>query len=210
MYGLTTIKGLINHKGLKLTLLAIAAFISFSAISKAVQAQAAARYECPFCEKALSATDTLAESRLIQPYAGFKGGVSVGVARGQTVRIVFRTTDDGPVLEPSGKPEVIVGAGSTPGGHVKVFDSNGDPLQIQDLIVTAAGLHSIDIKRDELAVMGEPGTGRIQLWIELMLVGTKVSVPTFEVFDNESGKTTVSGSMKESIETMKKTWKDAS
>jgi hypothetical protein len=38
----------------------------------------------------------------------------------------------------------------------------------------------------------------------------EVSLPTFELRDNESGKTTVreaAGPMKESMETMKKAWK---
>src|SRR4051812_32943662 len=90
---------------------AIAMLISLAAISTPVQAQAVPRYECNFCEKALAATSTPVQAQEIRSFPafpGFLGGVSVGVAAGQTVRVVFRTSDDaGPVLDPSGKPDVI-------------------------------------------------------------------------------------------------------
>jgi hypothetical protein len=140
----------------------------------------------------------------------FKGGVSVGAARGQTVRVVFRSTNDIPSLEPSEKPEVIVAAPGF-GGHMKAFNAaTGALLWSRELTGLTSGLNTIDINRDELREVGNPDTGRIQLWIEVVLAGMKVSLPAFEVFDNESGKTTVNGPMKESMETMKKAWKDES
>jgi hypothetical protein len=98
---------------------------------------------------------------------------------------------------------------------VKVFNaSTGALLWSRELTSLPPGLHTFDINRDELRETGNPGTGRIQLWIEVVLDGMKVSLPTFEVFDNGSGKTTVRGDMwgpmKESMETMKKAWRDAS
>jgi hypothetical protein len=136
---------------------------------------------------------------------GFRGGVSVGAAAGQSVRIMILAADASQAsLQPSGEPDVIVGAGSGAGGHVRVIDARtGATLQIQHLInVPSEPL--IDINRDELAAAGAPGTGRIQLWIEVVVPrhagrgqagGPQVKVfnATFEVIDNPSGRTTVRG-----------------
>jgi len=136
--------------------------------------------------------------------------LSVGVAAGQTVRIVFRSTNDiDSFPTPSRETDLIVAAEPSSGGQVKVFNtSTGALLCSRELTDLTSGFHTIDINRDELTEAGSPGTGRIQLWI--VLGGMKVSLTTFEVFDNESGKTTVSGSMNESMETMKKASKDPS
>ena len=109
---------------------------------------------------------------------------------------------------------MIIGS-ATSAAHVKVFNAaTGALLWSRELTGLTPGHHTFDINRDELREMGNPSTGRIQLWIEVVLDGMKVSRPTFEVLENESGKTTLRGRMwgpmKESMETMKKAWKDAS
>lgn len=148
-------------------------------------------------------------------FEGFQGGVSVGAAAGQTVRILIEAADaaDSSLNKPSGEPGLITGS-SASGVHVKVFNaSTGALLWSRELTNLTPGHHTFDVNRDEFREVGNPDTGRIQLWIEVVLVGMKVSLPTFEVFDNESGKTTVRdvlGPMKESMQTMKKAWKDAS
>ena len=138
--------------------------------------------------------DGLTQAQLDSFYAfgGFYGGVSVGAAAGQTVRVVFRTTSDIPLLKPAEEPEVIVAAGPSPGGHVKVFDaSSGALLWNRELSSLTAGLHTIDINRDELPAGGNSDNGRLQVYIELVLVeyqagrglaGLNVYPPIFEVF----------------------------
>jgi hypothetical protein len=80
--------------------------------------------------------------------------------------------------------------------------------------------HIFTIAYGDLKVSGEPSTGRAQIWIEIEsfpasggLLNAQVVAPTFELIDEGNGKTTVyeaAGPMKESMETMKKAWKDAS
>ena len=138
---------------------------------------------------------TKVEGQPFNPFGSFQGGVSVGMAKGQTVRIVFRSTTDAPA--------------SSFGGHVKAFNAATGALLWSRELTNSAGLHTIDINRDELPEAGNSDTARVELWIEVS-VGMEVSLPTFELRDNESGKTTVreaAGPMKESMETMKKAWK---
>ena len=73
--------------------------------------------------------------------------------------------------------------------------------------------HIFTIAYGDLKVSGEPSTGRVQIWIEIEsfsasggLLNAEVVAPTFELIDESNGKTTVH----ESMETMKKAWKDAS
>jgi hypothetical protein len=80
--------------------------------------------------------------------------------------------------------------------------------------------HIFTIGYGDLKVSGEPSTGRVQIWIEIEsfpptdgLLNAQVVAPTFELIDESNGKTTVlepAGPMRESMETMKKAWKDAS
>jgi len=77
--------------------------------------------------------------------------------------------------------------------------------------------HIFTIAYGDLKVSGEPSTGRIQIWIEIEsfpptggLLNAQVVAPTFELVDESNGKTTVHDTLKESMETMKKAWKDAS
>ena len=77
--------------------------------------------------------------------------------------------------------------------------------------------HIFTIAYGDLKVSGEPSSNRVQIWIEIEsfpptggLLNAQVVAPTFELIDESNGKTTVYGPMKESMETMKKAWKDAS
>lgn len=179
------------------------AMLSFTAISTAAQAQEVSRYECRFCEKAL-ATSTPTQTQgtsSFDAFGGFRGGVSVGVAAGQTVRVMFRSTSDLPAAGPSDKPgDIIVGPGL--GGHVRVFNAaTGALLWSRDITSLTAGLNIIDINRNDLPETGNPRTGRVQLLIEVLLFGRDVAGAdvrtTFEVFDNENGRTTVSGQVRQ-------------
>jgi len=175
MDGLTTTKGLTRRGGL--AAFAIAMFLSLAAISTPAQAQ---ETRFPF-----------------NAFGGFQGGVSVGAAAGQTIRIVIRTTSDISLNKPSEEPGVIIIAGSGASGHVKSFNAKtGALLWSREFTSLTAGLHTFDINRDELPEASISDTGRVQLWIEVVIAGrTGVNVfsPTFEVFENESGRTTVRG-----------------
>jgi len=181
MFGLTTIKGLSKRAGLKqrLTVFVIAAFISLLALPAQAQAQTG-------------------------DYIFLSGNtveLSVGLAKGQTLRLRFAETGE---LRSSGEPIVIVTGAGGPVGHVKVFSgSSGALLQSHDLTGLTIGLHTIDINRNDLHEEGEPGTGRIQLRIEVVIdpcsanrQGTEecevwMFAPYFEVVDNASDRTTV-------------------
>jgi hypothetical protein len=131
---------------------------------------------------------------------------------GQTVRILIGVPDPstGSLSKPSGASDVIVGAGAgASGGQVKAFSgSTGALLWSRELPSLSTGLHTIDINRDDLREEGEPGTGRIQLWIEVVIdpcsasqqgaeeCGVRVFPPTFEVVDNDSGRTTAHGAFR--------------
>ena len=72
--------------------------------------------------------------------------------------------------------------------------------------------HIFTIAYGDLKVTGEPGTDRVQIWIEIEsfpdsggLLNAQVVAPAFELIDESNGKTTVHVMM----ETMKKAWKDA-
>jgi hypothetical protein len=138
---------------------------------------------------------------------------------GQTVRIRLEAAD---------ASTTSVNKPCQTGARVRAFSaSTGALVWSGELTLLTPGLNTIDINRDELAEVGERGTGRLPLWIELAIepcFGSEpgaeecgqcvVAPPVFEVIDNASGKTTVRGVMwgpvRESMETMKKAWKDAS
>lgn len=79
--------------------------------------------------------------------------------------------------------------------------------------------HIFTIAYGDLKVSGEL-INRLQIWIEIEsfppttgVLNSQVYAPIFELIDDSNGKTTVlepAGPMKESMETMKKAWKDAS
>jgi hypothetical protein len=51
------------------------------------------------------------------------------------------------------------------------FDHSIDHIvRSEEVEIPAGGFYSFDINRDELLEQGEPGTGRLQLWIEVVIV----------------------------------------
>ena len=183
MYELTTIKGLIKRG--RLAAFAIAMLLSLSAVSAPAQAQELASFFA---------------------YEGFRGGVTVGAASGQTVRLRIATTDN--------HGRLLIGTDGgvyravTFNGHVRVFDgSTGALLQSRELTSLTMGVHWIDINRDDLRAAGEPVTGRIQLWIQIVIdplaagpgraegTGVLLLTPTFEVMNTYTGVTTVQGGL---------------
>ena len=180
MYGLTKIKGLIKRG--RLVAFAIAMLLSLAAVSAPAQSQQLASFFA---------------------FQGFTGGVSVGVTKGQTQRLRFAAVNNqGKLIV--GVDDVIVGAGVK--GHVKIFDgSNGALLQSRELTNLNVGVHWIDINRDDLRAAGEPVTGRLQLWIQIVIdplpagrgraadTGVRLLTPTFEVLDKNTGMTGAHG-----------------
>ena len=168
----------------------------------------------------LPAIQRAAQSQVGEFFAGNTREVSVGVVEGQKVRLTIDVFDN--AAPPSTSSDgIVTGAGAVT--HVKVFNaSTGALLQSRELTSQTAGVYSIDINRADLREAGEAITGRLQLWILVTINSGSASASgfeesnvwvlrsTFQVIDNESGETTVSGPMKESMETMKKAWKDAS
>lgn len=101
---------------------------------------------------------------------------------------------------------VVAAIGSSAVAHVKVFSaSTGALLQSHELNSTTAGVYSIRINRDDLREEGEPSTRRLQLWIVVTIKSSSASAEgtedsgvwglrsTFDLIDNKSGRTTVTG-----------------
>ena len=177
MYGLTTIKGLMKRGGLA----AFALLISLAALAAPAQAQ----------------------NGISGPDFQFQADATVGLARGQTVRLrIAATNNQGKLIV--GVDDAVLRAGAGAIAHVKVFDGRtGATLQISELTIPTEELRWIDINRDDLRTAGEPRTGRVQLLIKIVVDPppgghqghgkVTVSPPTFEVMDNYSGRTTVQG-----------------
>ena len=176
MYGLTTIKRLLNGGGRTraLALAAVAALAFLWATS----------------------APALAQGRPFEPT--FRGGVyvaagDIGLARGQTLRVTVHNSAQ------SGAQRSRVTA------MVVTFDRPVDPvLQTDEVEIPAGGSHSFDLKRDNINLPGEPVTGRLQLWIVVRSVlpnTTQVKVdenlvlPTFEVMNTYTGVTTGQGTL---------------
>jgi len=89
---------------------------------------------------------------------------------------------------------------------VKVFDASGNLIaQSADLVVAPGEFRYFDLNRDALPLPGEPGTGRLQVRLEVTVVGTHRATDitlkrgvigafddAVEIIDNSSGRTTVS------------------
>ena len=132
---------------------------------------------------------------------------TISPAAGQTVRVslprpVAFSPTTGKIFNTSDGPGVIVTGAGAPKGQVKVFSgSSGALLQSYELTSLTAGLRWIDINRDDLREVGEPRTGRLPLWIEVVIDPCSASgseaeecalwvlAPTFELMD-PSGRTT--------------------
>lgn len=98
------------------------------------------------------------------------------------------------------------------GGSIKVaapvYAASGDLLaQTAEVEIAEGGFHSFDINRDDIALAGEPRTGRLQVRVEVVVRaapargeaegaegGAKSRVgggkDYLELIDNDSGKTT--------------------
>lgn len=124
---------------------------------------------------------------------------------GQSLNLVVDAWDNSPTRSSSEGSDMIV-TGASAVAHVKVFSaSTGALLQSHELTSTTAGVYSIKINRDDLREEGEPNTRRLQLWIVVTMKsgsdstqGTEESGAwglrsTFEIIDNLTGRTTVTG-----------------
>jgi hypothetical protein len=86
---------------------------------------------------------------------------------------------------------------------VKVFNAaTGALLWSRELTDLTPGLNIFAINRDELQQLVNSDSGRIQFWIEVVIVtrqtrqgpaSVNVFAPRFEVFDNQNGRTTING-----------------
>ena len=161
MYGLTKIKGLIDRGGPKL-MLTVFAIAAFISFSAApAQAQ---------CDDI------------------FLTGNTVELANRATIRVHY-DTGFGNRIAIKGTARVFSG-------------STGALLQSHELTSPTAGVFSVDINRDDLREEGEPDTGQLQIWIVVAINACSTSEPgadgsevwvlrsTFELIDNESGRTT--------------------
>jgi|SRR5262245_2887381 len=181
MYRLTLIRGLIKRGTLPAVAIAMLLFLA----SGFRQAQAQ-------------------EIRFNAFEPSFRGGVSVGVAAGQTIRILIEAADasTSSLNKPTGDPGIITG--TQVNGHVKVSNaSTGALLWSREFTSLTPGLNIFDINRDELP-QGNSDVSRLQLWIDVVLVarptkegevGVNLFAPTFEMFGNLNGKTTVRGGL---------------
>ena len=178
MYGLTTIKGQITRG---LAAVALAALILLSASPASAQARGNT-YRGLTTVAATSAPGRTVTFTYVVTNPGL-----VGMVWGQTMRLNFALLDGS--VKPV-KAQVRVSINGT-----TVLTRNHEPNP-------TSRFHSLDISRAERPVAGEPGTGRVQLWIEVVIIprpagrgraGVSVLPPTFEVMDNLSGRTTASG-----------------
>ena len=178
MYGLTTIKGLIKRGGRTygLAAAALAALIFLSGAP--ASAQPPGKPGTPVRPVGSTVTFTY-----IVRNPGF-----VGMTWGQTMRLNFVLLD-GSVRPVSAQVRVS-------------YNGNTILVRNHELSPTAK-VHSLDISRNDLAVAGEPDTGRVQLWVEveLVLTGTRAQAedpaanffpPNFELI-YESGETGLIG-----------------
>src|SRR5262245_3170735 len=139
----------------------------------------------------------------------FRFSTSVGVARGQLVRVRFRILDDqAQSAQPNGR--LLIGSDlGVFGGHVKVFDAlTGAEIKSFELRNPTAGIHTFDIggSGDDILFGGDTTyRSRIQLRIEVKLIvcydsttnefGAGFFLPTFQVVQRDSGRTAVYGGL---------------
>ena len=129
----------------------------------------------------------------------------IGVIEGQSMDLVVDAFDNNRKGSSSEGSDMTV-TGTSAVAQVKVFSaSTGALLQSNDLTSTTAGVYSIRINRDDLREEGKPDTRRLQLWIVVTIKSGSASTEgteeseawglrsTFELIDNKSGRTTVTG-----------------
>lgn len=123
----------------------------------------------------------------------------VGLVPGQTLRVSVPGLEQPEEDSADGPQRVKLVA------RAKVFDGRGGVIyQTPEADIPAGGFHSFDINRADIAVAGEPRTGRLQVRVEIVISaapardeagGTRARVDklpraTLELVDNDSGKTT--------------------
>lgn len=198
MYGLAAIKGLIKRgaRTYGLAAVATAALIFLSVLPATAQARGNTY-------RGLTAVvaGTLAKpvgSTVTFTYVVTNPGF-IGLALGQTLRLNL-VLQDGSVRPVSAQVRV-----SYNGKTILIRNHEPNPT---------ARVHSFDISRNDLAVAGEPGTARVQLWVAVEIVlsfPTRAQAedpaavfypPTFELMD-ESGKTVVLGLLLPAVQKVK-------
>lgn len=141
------------------------------------------RYVMALVVVALAATGILLAAGWLQPVAANGDGsvrmVSVGVSPGQTIRLTIRSVDD-PLSYSSA-----------------TYDRIGNLIHATPPTrVPPREFRYSDISRRDLHVEGEPGTGRIQVLVKLVIElppGTEPSdiKTSMEIINEETGATTV-------------------
>lgn len=130
-----------------------------------------------------------------EPLVFFLGGIPLGFVRGQTMRISVVNPDHlQPQASDGRKFKMLVAP--------LIINAQGDVIAAGDEITLEPGeFHSFDFDRDEIALEGEPGTGRLQVRSQIrfrffsIVDRTQITpdeIPTsLELTDNSTGSTTV-------------------
>ncbi|HKQ53856.1 MAG TPA: hypothetical protein VJT74_15890 [Pyrinomonadaceae bacterium] len=136
-----------------------------------------------------SAAPLAAGSPVIFTYKVVNPGF-VGLVAGQTMSLNFVLAD---------------GSVRAVRAEVKVIHNGATILVRNHALNSTAILHTLDIRRSDLPVTGEPVTNRVQLWVEVTLVLSAPSqkqaqnpaaalyTPTFQLINEESGETVLVG-----------------
>jgi hypothetical protein len=130
-----------------------------------------------------------------EPLIFFLGGIPLGFVRGQTMRISVVNPDHLQPQAPDGRKFKMLVA-------PLILNAHGDVIAAGDEITLDPGeFHSFDFDRDEIALQGEQGTGRLQVHSQIrfrffsIVERTRITpdeVPaSLELIDNSTGSTTV-------------------
>jgi hypothetical protein len=184
MYGLTTIKGLINHKGLKLMLPVFAALIFLSAVSLPAKAQVSNTYTGLTVVNAGTIGLVPGQMVLVSVPNFYYLDGSVRFVK-HTIKVYERQSTEGLNHAVTERESGLVYSGES-GGINEAF-------------------HIFTFRYADLPVQGEPLTRRAQLWIvveSFLPSATQAQaversadglLPTFELVDEERGKTVLIG-----------------
>ena len=103
----------------------------------------------------IGASGSAASQNILKQIALFSP--PIGFKLGETFRVSVVNPDE---------PDIITGAQVN--GHVKIFDSTGQPLAESEEVVLLPGqISNFDFNRDDLHVAGERGTGRLEVRAEI-------------------------------------------
>ena len=137
-----------------------------------------------------------AQSSDPEPLVFYLGGIPLGFVRGETIRITVSNPDQ-PRSQASSdgrKFKMLVAP--------LIVDAQGEVIAQSDEIEIEPGqFRSFDFNRDDLALRGEPGTGRLQVRSQIryrffsIVDRTQITpnefLNTLEVIDNATGQTRV-------------------